>query len=454
MIIDEFLAIFKINADTEKVKQFSASLAKAATVATAVVGALKTVTLAAWGWADSYVRNAEAMYKSNDSLLKVTKEQVDMSKKYQEGMTKFGKTIESAKTAIAFGFLPTMLEMVNSLNSFLDANKELIVNGIGKLLNIISTASQVVTRLIGTVFNIIDKTIGWKNALYLLGAALLYVKRAMLMAFITNPIVWVIAAIAALLLLVDDFMTYLNGGESQFGEFWGSLVKWIEIVKPYLIEIKEFLTKAFTDSLPYIQAAFEYIVTQVGNLWQIFSGFFEFISALWNGNTEDAIKALDKLAEGVFALLATMISAFASILPKLIDIFKAVLAGAWNIISAWFSMLLNGFRGLVSGIANVASTLVDVITMPFRQAFQWIIDKFSSLPSLIKSAASGIGSMVGIGSGAAANTTNRTTSNSVSISAPISVTSNAPQATANMVGGSLMNLQNTAMQNMQSRVVN
>ena len=213
------------------------------------------------------------------------------------------------------------------------------------------------------------------------------------------------------------------------------------------------VTKAFTDSLPYIQAAFEYIVTQVGNLWQIFSGFFEFLSALWNGNTEDAIKALDKLAEGIFALLATMISAFASILPKLIDIFKVVLAGAWNVISSWFSMLLNGFRGLVNGIANVASTLVDVITMPFRQAFQWIIDKFSSLPSLIKSAASGIGSMIGIG-GAAANTTNRTTSNSVSITAPISVTSNAPQTTANLVSGSLINMQNTAFQNMQSRVIN
>ena len=42
-----------------------------------------------------------------------------MSKKYQDGMKKLGDNIESVKARIAFGFLPTMLKMVDSLNAFL-----------------------------------------------------------------------------------------------------------------------------------------------------------------------------------------------------------------------------------------------------------------------------------------------------------------------------------------------
>ncbi len=48
------------------------------------------------------------------------------------------------------------------------------------------------------------------------------VKRATIAAFIANPVTWVIAAIAGLLLLLDDLMVYLDGGDAQFGEFWGA----------------------------------------------------------------------------------------------------------------------------------------------------------------------------------------------------------------------------------------
>src|SRR5574344_503566 len=241
MVIEEFLVMLGANTETEKVKSFSAALTKVATVATAVVGALKTVTAAAWAFADSYVRKAEELYKSNNELISVTKEQVEMSKKYQDGMDKLGKTIESVKVRIAFGFLPTMLEMVDSLNAFLAANKDLIVNGITRLLNIISYASQVINNTVRFIAKAIEATIGWKAALLVLAAIFAIVKRAMLMAFITNPITWVVAAIVGLMLLIDDFMTYLDGGESQLGSFWGAMIEWIDKVKPSLQAVWDLL---------------------------------------------------------------------------------------------------------------------------------------------------------------------------------------------------------------------
>ena len=72
MVLEEFLVMLGAETETEKVKSFSAALTKVATVATAVVGALKTVTAAAWAFADSYVRKAEELYKSNSGLISVS----------------------------------------------------------------------------------------------------------------------------------------------------------------------------------------------------------------------------------------------------------------------------------------------------------------------------------------------------------------------------------------------
>ncbi len=43
-------------------------------------------------------------------------------------------------------------------------------------------------------------------------------------AFALNPVTWLIAGIVALVALVDDFITYLDGGESLLGAFWGPLI--------------------------------------------------------------------------------------------------------------------------------------------------------------------------------------------------------------------------------------
>jgi len=273
MLLEEFLVVLGVQTDTEKVKSFGAALTKVGSIATVVVGALKTVSLAAWAFADSYVRRADELSKANSGLFKITKEQVEMSKKYEEGMGKLGKMIESVKVRVAFGFLPTMLEMVNTFNNLLDANKDLIANGIVKLLEVVSKLSQVINNTVRFIVKIIEATIGWKGALIVLVGVFVWLKRAMLLAFVTNPIFWVIAAIGVLMLLIDDFMTYLDGGESQFGDFWGSMIGWVEenedalnslwdMLKAgfgYLVEFGIFVGKhiggAFVDALQVIASA-------------------------------------------------------------------------------------------------------------------------------------------------------------------------------------------------------
>lgn len=452
MVLEDFLVMLGAETETEKVKSFGAALTKVASVATVVVGALKTVTLAAWAFADSYVRKAEELYKSNSGLISVTKEQVEMSKKYQDGMKKLGDNIESVKARIAFGFLPTMLKMVDSLNAFLAANKDLIVNGITRLLNIISYASQVINNTVRFITKAIEATIGWKAALLILAGVFAFVKRAMIMAFITNPITWVVAALVGLMLLIDDFMTYLDGGESLFGDFWGSMLEWIEEVKPalqavwdtlvlgmsYLIEFGAFVTQYFGGALV---DAVQVIVAALTMLYALFTGNTELMAAAWDGLVENML---------------SMFQNFASLFEPLAQLLVSIMSNVWDsivsVIQQRISLIITAIQSFISTLGTALSNVFDIVTAPFARAFDWISDKFSSLGGLIGGAVSGAGRLFGMGASSAANSTVNN-GGSMTVNAPINVVSNDPNKAAKLVKTGVTDATNTAFRNMGSRVV-
>ena len=474
MVLEQFLVMLGVNADTEKVKSFGAALSKVAVIGTAVVGALKAVTVTAWAFADSYVRRAEELYKANDGLVQVTKEQVEMSKKYQEGMEKLGKTVEGVKTKIAFGFLPTMLELVDSFNKFLDANKDLIANGVTITLNAISKLSQVINNTVRFIDKIISATIGWKAALFLIAAAFVYLKRAMLLAFVTNPIFWVIAAIGVLMLLIDDFMTYLDGGESQFGAFWGSMIEWIDKVKPslqaiwdmlvlgmsYLIEFGVHITK-------YLGGAFVDAVEAITAIWALlvglFSGDTELMKAAWQGLIENLISIFNNFAMIFDPLVRFIVSLFVSAWESIVQAVSAametvagVFSEAWNdtkaSLSAAMASMIASFKGFVSGIGSALSNVFDIVTAPFAKAFDWIANKFGTLGGIISGAVGGAKSLFSAGGASAASNSSVITGSNMTINAPISVSSNDPKRAGAAAGDSLNMVANSAFRNMGTRV--
>jgi len=451
MVLEEFLVMLGANTETEKVKSFGAALTKVASIATVVVGALKTVSLAAWAFADSYVRRAEELYKSNNGLVKITKEQVEMSKKYQDGMGKLGDIIESVKIKIAFGFLPTMLNMVETYSKFLDANKDLIANGITRLLTIVSYAAQVINNTVRVITKAIEATIGWKGALLVLAAAFAFVRRAMILAFITNPITWVVAAILGLMLLIDDFMTYLDGGESLFGDFWGSMLEWIEEVKPalqsvwdmlvlgmsYLIEFGVFVTQYFGGALV---DAVEVIVAALTMLYAIFTGNTELMAAAWDG-----------LVENMLSMFRNFASLFEPLAQMLVSIMSSVWDSIVSAIQQRIGLIIAAIQSFISTLGGILSGVFDVVTAPFARAFDWISEKFSSLGGLISGAVSGAGRLFGMGASSATNSTVNNGGN-MTVHAPINVTSSDPNRAAKLVKTGVTDTMNTAHRNMGSRV--
>ena len=441
-----------VNADTEKVKSFGAALSKVAVIGTAVVGALKAVTVTAWAFADSYVRRAEELYKANDGLIQVTKEQVEMSKKYQEGMEKLGKTVEGVKTKIAFGFLPTMLELVDSFNKFLDANKDLIANGVTITLNAISKLSQVINNTVRFIDKIISATIGWKAALFLIAAAFVYLKRAMLLAFVTNPIFWVIAAIGVLMLLIDDFMTYLDGGESQFGAFWGSMIEWIKENKETLLALKDTAIAVFEAIKEFFFTSIEALKNIIGGLGEYIGALVAFIVGVFTGNTDLIIDAWLGMAQSILKIMQGLGIFILGIADLILKSFGTSISGIIESFVNMISSVKSLITGFVSSIPSMLASVADFIIAPFAKAFDWIANKFGTLGGVISGAVGGAKRLFSAGGAAAASNSSVITGGNMTINAPISVASNNPDRAGAAAGDSLNMLASSAFRNMGTRV--
>lgn len=453
MLLEEFLVVLGARTETDKVKSFGDALTKVGSIATVVVGALKTVSLAAWAFADGYVRRAEELYKSNSSLFKITKEQVEMSKKYEDGMGRLGKIIESVKIRIAFGFLPTMLEMVNTFNEFLDANKDLIANGITKLLEVVSKLSQVINNTVRFIAKIIEATIGWKGALIVLIGVFVWLKRAMLLAFVTNPIFWVIVAVGALMLLIDDFMTYLDGGESQLGDFWGSMLEWIEIIKPALQSVWDLLVMGMSYLIEFGAFVGKYLGGAFIDAVEVVTAVLAFLVGLFTGNTELMRAAWSGMIENLLSMFQNLAMLFEPLAQKLVQIMSKVWDVIVNYISAKISQIISAISGFISSIGSALGNVFDIVTAPFAKAFDWIADKFGSLGGLISGAVSGARNLVGMGGAAAVSNTVNSGGN-MTIHAPINVASNNPIAAGKAVQAGVTNASNVAFRNMNNRVKN
>ncbi len=459
MLLDSFLIMLGMKADTapaEKMQgalddvtesankadvatqrsgnSFAGSFKKALTVVSAFAAVAKSALMGAWAYFDSTISRVEELQNAEDASIRTTKEQVEMAKKYNENMSKMGNTIESVKTRIALGFLPTMYELSKTYAEFLDANKELIENGIKKLLEWVSKVAQVFTNFIRFVKLAVENTIGWKGALIAIVAVLALVKRAMIMAFVTNPIAWIVAAIAGLLLLIDDFMTYLDGGESLFGEYWGSLIDWIKSVQEPLSNLKDAFLGAFSavsEALGILVSAF----TSNFNLSDIFGyddvssegektegvfvslvnylrDFFQFLA-----DNKDTIAAIGyaigytfswllELIIGVFSGAGRAVAGFVGFLKDSFDFLVALFSGNTDAMSQeWQEMTesaMNFFAGffqfigqILDSILQIFGSSIDQVAGYFSNLYESIVNSFNSILDFISTT---LNSIIGIAS--------------------------------------------------------
>ena len=303
--------------------------------------------------------------------------------------------------AISFGqlLIPALREVVEWLQGFVGFLNSL-PEGVKKTIMVIALVAAAlgpiliiigkVVSAIGTIMTIVPKVAGVINVVKGAFAAL----NATMLA---NPIVLIIAAIAA---LVAAFI-YLWNNCDGFRQFWIDL--W-ENIKQIAVAVWEGLKTFFT-------AAWQAISTTAQTIW---NGIKNFFSALWEGiktiftTVLNVIKTIVTTYFNVYkTIITTVFNAIKTVITTVLGAIQTVITTVWNTIKNVFTTVLNTIKSVVSGafnamwnsIKNTISGIVNTIKMGFNNAVNFIKNLASSAFSwgadIINGIVNGIRSCIG-----------------------------------------------------------
>lgn len=166
----------------------------------------------------------DALREKASALGTVTQDQANDIMEYNDSITilKFG--LGALQKDIAIGFAPQLKELAEIFTDFLIANKDLISKGLSKVIEVIGAMLRAIFNVGSAFIKAIDNTIGLENAMYLLGAAVLFFNKALFL----SPITWIIAGIVGLIAIIDDLIVGFRGGESVIFDFFKGMSKYAE----------------------------------------------------------------------------------------------------------------------------------------------------------------------------------------------------------------------------------
>ncbi|HEI8864200.1 TPA: hypothetical protein ACWLTD_003274 [Morganella morganii] len=381
----------------KKAEEAGRSMSKLKMIAVGVGAVIGFVSGKVLGFLDSAIAGAQNLSKEKGLLFDISKQELQQADEYQEAMKKTGLSIESIKTKIALNLVPQLTAITQKFNDWLGANKELIAAGLTKVIQWAGRFFRVIINTGRAIWKVIDSTIGWRGALILLAAAFAILNRSMLM----SPITWVIAAIVGLMLVIDDLMGYLDGKESLFGEFWGACIGWIKSVITWWNELSEewqttikligamlaaafgsnlFLTVTkgaggFAKVLGFILSPLRRLTSMAMSAGKAFIWLGRALMMNPIGIIIGLVVGLVYVLHDLYKWLTTGDSVFGNFWQTISDtwsnIKKAFQDGVKNILM-WLGMSEDGADKTVAGISAVFGTIFDVITTPFRLAWDLI----------------------------------------------------------------------------------
>lgn len=294
----------------------------AATAASGLIANYLTVPL----------QNIQELAKQKNKLFDITQAEIDQAKEYQDRLQDTKTAMQSITTQVALKLIPVVNQSLKGFSNFLKANKALVVEGLTNVFKWILKLGQVFTNTFRFLNKVISSTIGWKAALLILVGVLAVVKRAMLAAFLTNPIGWVILLIGGLILLIDDLMTYLDGGESLFGDYWKPFIEW---GKKAIVAYKEIE--------PIIKRVFSGAVKIIMGFGQSVLGLLSTIGAFFTGRLDIMKKAFKFWCDGGREMIEGVCKMFDTSWSEVCDKIEKIFFGWIDSIGAGFRELYNTY---------------------------------------------------------------------------------------------------------------
>jgi hypothetical protein len=187
----------------------------------------------------------------------------------------------------------------------------------------------------------------------------------------TGPIGILIAIFTGLILLLDDFYTYLDGGESQFGPFWKKLVEMFDKFKG-IGDIVDGIKQKFGEFFKALEDN-----GTIDNFKQNFENNFKIIGLLFDGAKKWVKELFDELGKS-------------GVLKDLLKSFEDVLAQVSGLQLAVSNLILQllGLDGTKKTLGDIGKILIDTIIYSLKTASD-ILTGIANTIELIKQLVSG-----------------------------------------------------------------
>lgn len=346
----------------------------------------------------AYSTKMEEWRKKRNMLARVNKEDIELYKKIREGMFKFNESMANVSATIMRSISPVIKFLVDLLDKFsnwLNANQNNIVRFIKILAVTISVA---------------------------LIPSLIKMGKALLM----NPLTWIIATLGVLVLIIDDLVTYIHGGDSALSGLWSQFGTGEEIGKALnsilqkLMEILSVIGKPLA-ALASGFGAFKIVQTLIGGVVKgigalrtaltvltahpivafltLIIGLIMWITDAFNRAGGDWSKVFDIMAQDVvdflniFGGLGDQVKAYISSLfgfiSDIVNSIKDYFINVYNILTdsnlSFFEKVKGVFNAFIELVGNVARSIID----RFKESFAAVVDIFSKIFEPINNALNG-----------------------------------------------------------------
>ena len=311
----------------------------------------------------------------------------------QAMMSGFGGSLEKLKssidvlvTSIGEALAPTIQKvaefiqgLVDKFNALTPAQQEtivkigLVVAALGPLLIVVGK----VISSIGTIMTWAPKIVNGVQSVIGIGGKLMSGLQSLWGVIMANPIVLIVAAIAA---AVAAFIYFWNTSE-EFRQFWINL--W-EAIKTTVSTVVEAIGTFFTQTVP---AAFNSFVEFFRGLWE---GVKEFFSGIWEGMKEVVSTAWEGIKNVVQLAIMAIGEFFSTALTIITLPFQFIWENCREIITTAWEAIKSAISTALEAIDSAISTAWETVKTTTSTVFEAVKTVLTTIWTGIQSALASI----------------------------------------------------------------
>ena len=358
-----------------------------------------------------YSMQLEEWRKKRAMLSRITQEDIELYKKGRESLTKFNIVMADLGAFITRQQAPAikmLLGWLDKFSSWVDKNKQ----NISRFITVL--ASTIGVLLIPTILK--------------LSAALL-----------ANPITWVVAGVMALIVVIDDLITYMRGGKSVLGDFWKDVIPIIQAVITVVKELYEFIqrTGLIEVAINNVKLSFKAIIGIIGMIANVLRILYNLFTGDFDG-MKQAVNDFNARFQQVITAIGGMFTNVISVMVNAFNEFLNLFGLSFDTIKSWGDVIKDAFSidKLINQAKQALAKFIDWMPDFFKS------DSMAEWAEKTKDISEQVNNSSSVSNNRTANVNNNSTQNN-----NITINTNSdPRAVANAVNNGINQNQNSFSQ--------